>query len=215
MLRPVSILVVSAVLVAFPMDAQESRPVDPKVTPAVSVPTFMNPTCPIMGKATKADVFVDTDQGRVFLCCKMCVEKVKKDPAAAYAKAYPKLEKLGNTICPVSGEAIKSGEGVAVIYQGREIRVCCADCSKPVRDNGDIVLTLLTNPKVKDLKNTKDPVSDKTVMDNTFVVVGDRLIHLASKDSVDEIKKDPAKYLEKAKASAPKMAEPTEEKHEK
>ena len=55
--------------------------------PRVTVPTFPNATCPGMGKATSTKLFVDTDYGRIFLCCKPCVKDVKADPKAAYDSA--------------------------------------------------------------------------------------------------------------------------------
>ena len=57
---------------------------------------------------------------------------------------------------------------------------------------------------MKDVKNTKDPTNDKPVADNAFVVVGSSLIRLSGPESVEAVKKDPAKALEKAQKSAKK-----------
>ena len=119
----ISACVFSALLVSsVAIQAQDVKPQDKApAAPAVTVPFVGNATCPAMGKATKPDVFVATEKGAVYLCCKGCTEKVAKDPAAAYAKAYPKTEKLGNKLCPVTAETIKAGEGKAVAYKGYEI----------------------------------------------------------------------------------------------
>ncbi len=202
----ISACVFSALLVSsLAIQAQDLKPQDKApAAPAVSVPFVGNATCPAMGKATKPDVFVATEKGAIYLCCKGCTEKVTKDPAAAYAKAYPKTEKLGNKLCPVTAETIKAGEGKAVTYKGYEIMACCPGCEKAVIANGDIIVTLLTNPKIVDVRNANDPVTGKPAVDNTFVLIGDDLVHLSSKDSVEEIKKDSAKFLKTAKSGATK-----------
>ena len=68
--------------------------------------------------------------------------------------------------------------------------------------NGDVYVTLLTKPEVKDVKNTKDPITDKPVADNEVVLIGNSLVHLASQESVEAIRKDPAAALAKAEKSA-------------
>ena len=59
-------------------------------------------TCPIMNKPIKNDLYVDHDGKRIYLCCKRCVRRCKKDPG----KYITKLEDEGITLeaVPTSGE---------------------------------------------------------------------------------------------------------------
>jgi hypothetical protein len=169
--------------------------------PEVSVPSYGNQTCPLMSRAAKPDVFVDSSHGRIYLCCKNCLAKAKKDPEGTYSKAYPEVTKVGNKTDPVDGKPVK--EGVTAVYQGHEIGLSDAKHQKAVVANGDIYLTVLTK-SAKDVNNTKDPTNDKPVADNQFVLVGDSVIRLSGPESVEAVKKDPAKALEKAQKSAKK-----------
>ena len=56
--------------------AQESRPANL----VVSVPTFQNVNCPIMGKPSSTSLFVDTPMGRIYTCCPPCNAKIRRDP---------------------------------------------------------------------------------------------------------------------------------------
>jgi len=49
-----------------------------------------NATCPISGKAVDTASYYEYGGSKIYTCCPMCVGKVKADPAAAMAKAYPK-----------------------------------------------------------------------------------------------------------------------------
>ena len=202
MLRSViAVLVLTGVVSAQAgKSAGDTKPSGP--APEVSVPTYGNTTCPLMNRPVKPDMFVDTPHGRVLVCCKNCVAKAKKDPEGTYAKAYPTPQKVGNKTDPISGKPVK--EGVTAVYLGHEINLEDAKNAKAVVANGDIYVTLLTKPEIKDVNNTKDPTNDKPVTDNHFAVVGTSLIRLSSAESVDAVKKDPAKALEKAQKSAKK-----------
>jgi hypothetical protein len=181
--------------------ATDTKPSDAK--PAeVSVPTYGNETCPLMSKPVKPDLFVDSSHGRVFVCCKSCLARAKKDPDGTYAKAYPSAQKVGNKTDPIDGKPVK--DGTTVTYQGYEIGLSDAKHAKAVVANGDIHVTLLTKPGITDVRNTKDPITDKPVADNVFAVVGTSLIRLSSQESVEAVKKDPAKAIEKAQKSAKK-----------
>jgi hypothetical protein len=202
MLRSVLAVLVLTGVVA----AQANKPAgDTKPSGAaaeVSVPAYGNATCPLMSRPVKPDMFVETPHGRVWVCCKNCLAKGKKDPEGTYAKAYPTAQKIGNKTDPISGKPVK--EGVTAVYQGYEINLEDAKHAKAVVANGDIYVTLLTKPEIKDVNNTKDPTNDKAVTDNHFVVVGTSLIRLSSAESAEAVKKDPAKAIEKAEKSAKK-----------
>jgi hypothetical protein len=176
--------------------AQESKPAASGL--AVTVPTFQNVTCPIMGKPALAKHFVETPHGRIYMCCKACTKKINDDPEAAYKTAYPTAKKVGNKTCPMSGETLDA-KAATVTVQGYEIGLCCSDCSKGVLENSQIVLAKLTNPKIADVGNATCPITGKPVVNNAFVLIGDDLVHLASADAVEQVQKDPTKALAKAK----------------
>jgi hypothetical protein len=175
--------------------AQESRPAG---ADAATVPTFQNEICPAMGKPTKTNLFVETDHGRVYICCKMCVKKVEADKEGMYKKAYATSKPAGNKVCPVTGEKLDA-KAPTIVVQGLEIGLCCNDCKKPLLENAQIYLAKLNNPKLNDVGNKTDPTNGKPVVANTFCVIGDDLVHLSGSDSVEAVNKDPKKALEKAK----------------
>jgi hypothetical protein len=195
---PISLVLACALLAQGDKPATDSKAAKAEVT----VPSYRNASCPLMGKPAKDDVFVDSAHGRVWLCCKNCLAKAKKDPDGTYAKAYPTATKVNNKMDPIDGKPVK--DGVTVVYQGYEINLSDASHAKAVLQNGDVYVTLLTKPDVRDVKNTKDPVNGNAVADNMVVLIGNSLVHISSADSIEAIKKDPAKSLEKAEKSAKK-----------
>lgn len=194
--------VLVAFVVACVMVAQsESKHAGHAKAPEVSVPSYGNASCPLMSRPVKPDVFVESSHGRVYLCCTKCLAKAKKDADGAYAKAYPTATKVGNKTDPIDGKPVK--DGVTAVYEGHEIGLSDASHAKTVVANGDVYLTVLTK-SAKDVNNAKDPTNDKPVTDNHFALVGDSVIRLSGPESVEALKKDPAKALEKALKSAKK-----------
>ena len=51
-------------------------------------------TCPVMGGPVDKKIFVDAEGKRIYLCCKGCIDPVKKDPK----KYIAKLEAEGVTL---------------------------------------------------------------------------------------------------------------------
>jgi hypothetical protein len=191
-----------------PLFAQ--APTTPAAAPKVEVPTFANATCPIMGKKVSMSLFVDTELGRFYVCCKPCFKKIQADLPAAHKTAYPVVQDAKNTTCPVSGEAI--GEhAVAVTLQGWRVALCCSGCEAAARTHSQVTLVKATRP-VTDVGNTTCPVTNEPVSANAFALVGDALVHLASPKAADELAKDPAAALDKARAIA--KAQPPKPKHE-
>jgi hypothetical protein len=196
-----SILSVAAVFVlacGALSHAQETRP----ACPTVSVPTFANVNCPIMGRPSSTSLFVDTPKGRIYTCCAPCNAKIRRDPDTAYRAAYPKLTKLENKACPITGKAIPA-DAPTLVLQGYEFSVCCKDCLQPARDNSQIVLTKLLYPQVRDVGNTVCPLTGKPVEKNAFVVIGEDLVHLSSTRCFQVVCSAPEGTLRRAKASVP------------
>jgi hypothetical protein len=159
-----------------------------------------------MGKPSSKALFTDTDFGRIYVCCMPCVPKIRLDPARAVAAAYPVTKKAGNTVDPVTGEKI--GENPFVLrLQGYEIALARAENAKRARANAQIVLTKALNPKVIDVGNGTDPITNAPVVDNLFVLVDDHLIHLSAPASVDQVRRDPEKARKDAQAIAAREAE--------
>lgn len=48
-------------------------------------------TCPVMGNPVNKDLYVDYNGKRIFVCCGMCIDQVKKDPE----KYLKKLAEMG------------------------------------------------------------------------------------------------------------------------
>lgn len=180
--------------------------------PAVRVPTFPNSTCPIMGKKVSMPLFVDTEVGRFYLCCKPCVRKVLKDVPTAHKTAYPAVEEVDNKVCPISGEPI-GDHAVAVTLQGFEFKVCCAGCVEQARTQHQTTLVKLREPALVDVGNRTCPVSGKPVQANAFAVVGDAIVHLSEAALVADVEKAPAAVLTKARKIAAAQPKPAPHQH--
>jgi hypothetical protein len=181
--------------------ATPDKPAQGKAALTVEVPTFGNETCPIMGKKVSMPLFIDTELGRFYVCCKPCYKKIAADLQAAHKTAYPVVQEVKNAVCPVSGEPIGDG-AVAITLQGYAFKLCCEACVEHARTHSQVTLAKLTRAGVKDLDNETCPVSGKTVTPNAFAIVGDTIVHLSSPLLLDDVRQDPAAVLEKAKAIA-------------
>lgn len=93
-------------------------------------------TCPIMGGKIDKELYVDANGKRIYVCCKGCIEAVKKDPAAALKK----LAELGEEAedipieqksCPVMGGPIN--KELYVEHEGKKLYVCCEACLETVK----------------------------------------------------------------------------------
>jgi len=168
---------------------------------AVSVPSYANTNCPVMGKPVSSKLFTETDHGRIWICCKGCNKKIAADPEAAYKSAFPRTVKLDNAVCPVSGKKIE-GEPTLLLLQGHEVRLHSKECVELARAESQLVLAKAVEPKLVDVGNVLCPITGKAVAANAFCVVGDRIVRLSAPDCVEQVKKEPKAALEKALADA-------------
>ena len=89
------------------------------------------PSCPVTGESIDFLTSVESDDGPVYFCCKMCVKKYKADPAkfaekvAEQRAALAKLPKV-QVACPLSGEPIDKKQFVE--NDGQKVYFCCASC---------------------------------------------------------------------------------------
>lgn len=68
-------------------------------------------TCPVMGNKIDKDLYVDQDGKRIYVCCKPCIDEVKKN----FSKYEEKLA--------------ENGESVEVVSQASR-KAECSDCTK-------------------------------------------------------------------------------------
>lgn len=167
-------------------------------TPAASTPIYPNASCPIMGKPVSTKLFAETDKGRIYICCKGCVKDILADVPTAYRTAYPADKKVANKICPVTGGEITK-DSPTVVLQGFEFFVRSKEQVRAAQENSQVVLAKLNDPKLVDLDNKTCPVTGEAVAKNTFVVIEGTIVRLSSAKLLEEVAKDPAKVLAKAK----------------
>jgi hypothetical protein len=170
-------------------------------TPAQSSilpPIYPNASCPIMGKPVSTRLFAETEKGRIFVCCKGCVPDILADVDIAYRTAFPSDKPISNAKCPVTGKEITK-DAPTVVLQGFEFRVHDADAAKVAREESQIVLAKLHEPKLVDVENKVCPISGSATAKNAFVVIDGQIVRLSSPKVVEDVQKDPAKTLAKAK----------------
>ena len=99
--------------------------------------------CPVMKGNIDKSLFVEYEGKRIYVCCKECIETVKKDPAKYIRELESKgvtLEKA-QTICPVLGNKID--KKVYTDYNGKRIYFCCAGCIDKFKKDPDTYLKKL------------------------------------------------------------------------
>jgi hypothetical protein len=171
----------------------------------VTVPAYPNASCPVMGKPISSRLWIDTDYGRIWICCKGCNKKIAADLANTYKAAYPRTRKLDNKNCPVSGKPIE-GDGVALLLQGHEVRLHSEACIAAARAEAQLVLAKAVEPALVDVANPTCPVNGEPVAKNHFCVIDGRIVRLAKPDCLEGARKDPKGTLARALAGAKKAA---------
>ena len=177
-------------------------------TPTASTPSYPNASCPIMGKPVSTKLFAEADKGRIYICCKGCVKDILADVPTAYRTAFPSDTKVANKVCPVTGGEITK-DSPTVVLQGFEFSVRGKAEVAVAREQAQIVLAKLHEPRLVDLENETCPVTGEKAAKNSFVVIQGTIVRLASPKAADEAAQDPAKILAKAKeARAREQAAP-------
>jgi len=166
---------------------------------AVSVPATPNAACPIMGKKVSLRLWAETERGRIYVCCKGCIQDVLGDVEAAYQTAYPAARRVENALCPVSGEPV--GEKPALLaLQGVEFRLSRAEHAAAARANAQAILAKLENPDLEDLGNLTCPVTGGAADPGAVVQIGTTLVRLSSMQQLEAVRADAAGMLLKARA---------------
>jgi YHS domain-containing protein len=118
--------VVAGILIAGATIAAEEHPHHPEQAKEAKI--VPQTTCPVMGGKVNKALYVDHDGKRIYVCCKGCIDAVKKDPQ----KYIKKLEADGVTVaklqttCPVMGGKIN--KELYVDHDGKRVYVCCKGC---------------------------------------------------------------------------------------
>lgn len=104
-------------------------------------------------------------------------------------------------VCVVSSETLGAmGDAVEFVFEGRAIKVCCADCQPTFEKDPAKYLALVDAGIVAQQKPhyplktclvSKEPLGDEAV----DVVIDNRLVRLCCADCVAQVKAEPAKYL--------------------
>lgn len=193
--------------------AQDATPRTAAALPQATVtpPVYPNLSCPIMGKPVSTRLFAETEKGRIFVCCKGCVPDILAHVDIAYRTAFPADKRLTNVKCPVTGKDITK-DSPTVVLQGFEFQVHDAAAAQAARDESQIVLAKLHDPKLVDVANDLCPVSGTAAVKNAFAVIDGHIVRLSSPRSLEDVQKDPAAVLAKAKELRDKQDRDKKEK---
>ncbi len=106
--------------------------------------------CPVMGGKIDSTVYTDIQGQRVYHCCPMCSDKLKKDPDTYFKKASVDGVLFENiqTTCPVSGEKLEN-KSVYVDFEGRRIAFCCNKCVGTFNEDPAKFLSKMDTPAEK------------------------------------------------------------------
>ncbi len=178
--------------------------VDVQSAETVRVPSYPNSTCPIMGKPISRRLFTDTDRGRIWVCCKGCIAEIHADVALAYSTAYPNEQTLAAERCPVTGKALRE-DSPWVSLQGRRFRVFDTAAANLAVAESQPVLARLMEPTLVDVANALCPIDGEPIDPRAFIVIEGRIVRLSTQKHVDAAKKAPAKTLELALGTGPRL----------
>ncbi|MBK6939075.1 MAG: hypothetical protein IPH13_02565 [Planctomycetes bacterium] len=189
-----------ALVGSFPQNTPTKPAPNPQPADAVSfrVPEFANATCPIMGKPASASLFTDTEFGRIYVCCKPCIKKVRKEAEKSWKTAYPVVKPATNTACPITGKDVDAKVPVVAV-QGVSIALCCTDCVPKVTTSSQIALAKAEDPKLVDLENRACPITGEEADANTIAVIDGTIVRFATSKARDAAKEDAKAALEKAR----------------
>ena len=160
-------------------------------------------TCPVMlGKKINPALFVEHEGLKVYLCCKDCVEKFKKDPkkyiAEVYRQIYPQQIQLK---CPVTGEDIDPK--VSAEVGGKTVYFCCKDCiAKYKADPAKYAAKL----KEGSIEQVHCPVSGEAIDPKVSTDYQGKKVYFCCKDCIAKFNADPSKYAAALKPEAGLLA---------
>lgn len=150
--------------------------------------------CPVSGENVDKKVFIESDAGRVYFCCKGCVGKYEADPGKYAAQVFQQQGIIGpprvQVACPVDGKAVD--RKISVEYGDHAVGFC----SQPCRE-------LFTKAPDQYMKNfyrafttqTRCPVMDDPIDPGlSLKLAAHQQVYFCCKKCVGKFQKDPAKY---------------------
>jgi len=154
------------------------------------------PVCPVMGNPVNFAVSTMLDDGPVYFCCPMCIDKVKENPAkykkqiSAQREALAKMEHVQVT-CPLSGDPVDTS--VFTESKGEKVYFCCAKCkAKFEADPEKYQAKLLASYTYQ----TRCPVSGKEIDREAVMDLPDgSKIYFCCNGCPEKFKKNPEKYV--------------------
>jgi YHS domain-containing protein len=159
-------------------------------------------TCPVMGGKINKELFVDHGGKRVFVCCKGCIDPVRKDPQ----KFIAKLETSGVTLmklqtsCPVMGGKIN--KELYVDHDGKRVYVCCKSCINALKKDPEKYIEKLELEGVSvAMLQTTCPVMGGKINTDLYVDYDGKRIFVCCKGCVSKVAKDAEKYARKLEGS--------------
>lgn len=173
-------------------------------------------TCVVSGEPLGADAVTFEAGGRTFrTCCPKCQPKVEKEPATFAKKLDEALVKaqLPNyplDTCVISGKKLGSmGDPVQLVLDGTLVQLCCDGCTKRATAKAGEMAQ-----KVRDAafaaQGKTYPLGECVVSgeklgkDAVAVMFGTKLVRFCCEKCVAKFEKDPAAFLPKLNAKAPK-----------
>ena len=165
------------------------------LTGTVSAGNPALPNCPVMGEPIDFSVTTDTADGPLYFCCKMCIKKLKDDPAK-YADGVAKQRKILAALpkvqvtCPVTGEPVDGKSFVEI--KGKKILTCCKMCNAKLEANPDkyksaIAASYTYQAKCPVMGGEIDPSVSTTLKSGEKV-------YFCCKRCIAPFNSDPAKY---------------------
>ena len=156
------------------------------------------PKCPVMGETISFKIAAKTDDGPVYVCCKMCVSRIEKD-SSKYAKQIAgqrailaKMPKV-QVKCPLSGMPIDP-ESFATVA-GKKVYACCSDCTEELKTNGDKHKAAIAASYTYQARCPVMPDEEINPAMATKLATGET-VYFCCKMCVSKFTKDPAKYAD-------------------
>lgn len=124
---------------------------------------FGNHECPVSGDPVDPTTFAEYKDeenqayGRVYVCCKACVEKAEEQASDLYKKYYRTDAETGKEIeavnlenekCPISGGGV--AESGMIEYNGMVVGHCCDKCPAKFLADPETHLGKLVNDELKE-----------------------------------------------------------------
>lgn len=76
----ITMIIILSVFVAFGEKGHESHKQHSGANTEMHSESNVQTKCPVMGGEINKELYVDHDGKRVFVCCQMCINKVKEKP---------------------------------------------------------------------------------------------------------------------------------------